>query len=331
MSHAREGDSRARTMFSPWTKAVLVAAPVLAALAAVFLLTSGSQRSGASGPAPRGTAGPRRGTAAPPRTPVPGQSPSNFPTQAPTRHQDPFSAAAASYVTGRDGAVLASAYDIGTGQTWNLGQGRAQAEASIVKVDILETLLARSRESGTGLPAADSSLAQRMIEDSDNDAATSLWYAVGGPVEIGSFNAAAGLRHTSPSSCVQCPGFPWPGWGLTTTTATDQITLLQQLFAPGSLLAPGQRDYVLRLMEHVTPSQRWGVSGGVPLRVTVALKNGWLPLNGNDADWQINSIGWISGRGRDYLMAVLTTGNPTEQYGIDTIDGLSAIVWKDMR
>jgi len=27
---------------------------------------------------------------------------------------------------------------------------------------------------------------------------------------------------------------------------------------------------------------------------------------------------------------VLTNGNPTEPYGIDTIDGLSAIVWKDM-
>jgi len=29
-------------------------------------------------------------------------------------------------------------------------------------------------------------------------------------------------------------------------------------------------------------------------------------------------------------MAVLTTGNPTEQYGIDTIDGLSGIIWKNM-
>jgi hypothetical protein len=27
---------------------------------------------------------------------------------------------------------------------------------------------------------------------------------------------------------------------------------------------------------------------------------------------------------------VLTTGNPTEQYGIDTINELAAIVWKDM-
>jgi beta-lactamase class A len=84
-------------------------------------------------------------------------------------------------------------------------------------------------------------------------------------------------------------------------------------------------------MEDVTPTQRWGVGGGVPAQVKVALKNGWLPLQGSDGDWQINSVGWVSGGGRNYLMAVLTTGNPTEQYGIDTIDRLAAMVWQDMR
>jgi len=29
-------------------------------------------------------------------------------------------------------------------------------------------------------------------------------------------------------------------------------------------------------------------------------------------------------------LAVLTTGDPTEQYGIDTIDALSAMVWRRM-
>jgi len=130
---------------------------------------------------------------------------------------------------------------------------------------------------------------------------------------------------------VDCAGFPWPGWGLTTTIPTDQIALLRQLAGPSLLLTNAERSDALRLMENVTPSQRWGVSGGVPLQATVALKNGWLPLNSAGTDWQINSIGWISGLGRDYLMAVLTTGNPVEQYSIDTIDQLSAIVWAAMR
>jgi beta-lactamase class A len=252
------------------------------------------------------------------------------PSPKPQLHRDPFAAAATSFLATRAGRAMAAVYDIDTGQTWSLGAGQPEAEASIVKLDILETLLAEHRDNGTGLPAGDRSLAQLMIEDSDNDAATSLWYAAGGTSGIRSFNTAAGLADTSPSPCVVCAGFPWPGWGLTTTTATDQISLLRQLIEPGALLTSADRGYALSLMENVTPSQRWGITGGVPPRVTVALKNGWLPLNDSDTDWQINSIGLVSGLGRDYLIAVLTTGNPTEQYGIDTISGLAGIIWANM-
>ena len=244
-------------------------------------------------------------------------------------HRDPLGTAAASYLSGRTGTVLAAVYDVRTGQTWRLGQGRPQAEASVVKLDVLETLLSERGGDG-GLSASDDSLARQMIEDSDNTAATSLWYEVGGPARIRVFNADAGLTRTTPSPCVVCAGFSWPGWGLSTTTPADQIALLRKLITPSSLLTGAERDYALSLLENVTPSQRWGVSGGVPAQVTVALKNGWLPLAGVDSDWQINSVGWISGGGRNYLMAVLITGNPTEQYGIDTIDQLSAMVWQDL-
>jgi hypothetical protein len=246
-------------------------------------------------------------------------------------HRNPFGPASASYLSGRAGTVLAAVYDLRTGRSWHLGQGTPQAEASIVKLDVLETLLAeRADGGGSGLSASDRTLAEQMIEDSDNDAATSLWYAVGGGASIRSFNARAGLTDTAPSSCVVCPGFAWPGWGLTTTTPDDQIALLRQLVTPDSVLPRAARAYALSLMEDVTPSQRWGVSGGVPAQVTVALKNGWLPLHGTGSDWQINSVGWISGAGRNYLMAVLSTGNPSEQYGIDTIDKLAARVWQRM-
>jgi hypothetical protein len=245
-------------------------------------------------------------------------------------HRDPFGAAASSYVVARTGVILAAVYDLRTGQTWQLGRGQPQDEASVVKLDVLETLLSERDRAGTGLSAGDRSLAEQMIEDSDNDAATSLWDEVGGASSIRSYNSAAGLADTVPSSCVTCPGFPWPGWGLTTTVPRDQLALLRALVEPNSLLTSAERSYALSLMENVTPDQRWGISGGVPAQATVALKNGWLPLNSADSDWQINSVGWISGSGRDYLMAVLTTGNPTEQYGIDTIDQLAAMVWRDM-
>jgi len=244
---------------------------------------------------------------------------------------NPLGTAAASYVASRSGTVVAAVYDVASGQTWTLGPQDPQAEASIVKLDILETLYAQQGNGPVTLAGTEQSLAQRMMEDSDNSAATSLWNAVGGPGRIQSFNTAAGLTHTLPSSCVTCPGFAWPGWGLTTTTPADQIALLRTLIEPSTLLTDAQRQNALELMENVTRAQRWGVTGGVPLQATVALKNGWLPLNSARTDWQINSIGWVRGSGRDYLMAVLTTGNPTEQYGIDTINRLSTMVWGNLR
>jgi beta-lactamase class A len=335
------------------TRAVLavLGACVLIATAVVVGLTvpgsagpgSGSHRPAGSASATPGSGSPAdrlNATALPPAPSSLSPAPSSKvkPAAAPATaasgagHRDPFGTAAARYLSGRAGTVLAAVYDVGTGQTWRLGLGQPQAEASVVKLDVLETLLAeRDQDKETGLSASDQSLAEEMIEDSDNSAATSLWYEVGGAARIRSFNTEAGLTHTAPSSCVVCAGFSWPGWGLTTTTPDDQIALLRQLVTPSTLLTSAERDYALSLMENVTPSQRWGVSGGVPAQVTVALKNGWLPLQGTDSDYQINSVGWVSGGGRNYLMAVLTTGNPTEQYGIDTIDQLAAMVWQDMR
>jgi hypothetical protein len=244
------------------------------------------------------------------------------------RHADPFSAAGM-YLAQRAGTVLAAVYDVRTGQSWRLGDGPAQDEASVVKLDILETLLSTS--DGAGLSSGNQVLARQMIEQSDNDAATSLWYAAGAAAGLAAYNDKAGLTRTTPSACVVCADFPWPGWGLSSTVPYDQITLLKQLIRPGPLLTAGQRQYALSLLENVTPGQAWGISGGVPAGVTVALKNGWLPLNDDNTDWQINSEGWVSGDGRDYLISVLTTGNPTEQYGIDTISELASLIWTAMR
>ena len=44
--------------------------------------------------------------------------------------------------------------------------------------------------------------------------------------------------------------------------------------------------------------------------------------------WQINTTGWVSGAGRNYLIAVLTNGNASKQYGIDTVNAVSVLVWQ---
>jgi Beta-lactamase enzyme family len=318
---------------------------VAVALAILYLAFRGPSGKPAAAVGPATSSGPQPATAGPGGTPVPAHAagpaaagPGNAApgrTSPASRPASPAASspgqasplgAARSYLSGRSGTVMAAVYDLRTGHEWTVGQGNAQAEASIVKLDILEALLAQ-RPPG-GLPANDAALARKMIEDSDNDAATALWGLVGGGKGVATYNAQAGLARTTPSACVQCPGFPWPGWGLTTTTPHDQITLLRQLFTSGGQLTSADRQYALSLLENVTPSQRWGVTGGVPSGVTVALKNGWLPLDAANSDWQINSVGWVCGDGRDYLMAMLSTGNPSEQYGIATLNALGSMVWK---
>jgi len=156
-----------------------------------------------------------------------------------------------------------------------------------------------------------------MIEESDNDDATDLWDEVGGSQAVARFDAFAGLTDTTPNAA----GY----WGETTTRALDQVRLLEHLVLPNSLLDDAARGYELGLMENVVPYERWGVSAGVPAGVTVALKNGWVPIV--DGNWQINSIGYVDGQGRAHIIAVLTNENLTEGYGIATIEGISRIVW----
>jgi beta-lactamase class A len=295
---------------------------VVAALV-LFLVLRGHDSDAVPSAGTRGAAGVAGASAAPSGAAV-GQA-AMAPPGAPLGN--PLSGAAAAWVAGRSGTVRAAVYDVATGQSWRLGDGPVQAAASVVKLDVLETLLARGGLSG--LSASDKSLASSMIEDSDNDAATSLWDEAGGAGGLAAYNERAGLTRTTPSACVTCAGFPWPGWGLTTTVPYDQLVLLRQLVVPGQrpLLSHAARSYALSLLEHVDPGQRWGVSAGVPAGVTVALKNGWLPLDGVNSNWQVNSIGWVSGDGRDYLIAVFSTGTVTEKYGIETISQLSKLVW----
>jgi beta-lactamase class A len=263
-------------------------------------------------------------------TPAAAVTPSASPTASAGQAAGPLGAQAQAFIAGRRGNVEAAVYDLSTGQQWTLGQSSPQAAASVVKLEILEAVLHQRTAQRVVLSLTEQELTPPMMEQSDNAAATTLWGDVGGAKGMRAFDHKAGLAHTSPSNCLQCPGSTWPGWGLTATTPQDQIALLRQLVQPNSVLDRNDQKYALQLMENVTPSQRWGVSHGVPAGVTVALKNGWLPLNAANSNWQVNSVGWVSGDGRNYLMAVLSTGNPSEQYGIDTLNHLGALVWSGL-
>lgn len=234
-------------------------------------------------------------------------------------------AAVARYLARRSGQVTVALHDALTGHTWLLNPRAGQDTASIVKVQIMGTALQQAEAADEQLPGAEAALMPSMIENSDNQSATTLLQDVGGPGALALFDRSAGLDRTVPSTLALIPGTPWPGWGLTTTTALDQVRLISRFAYPNRVLSGASRRYGLSLMERVEADQDWGVSAGVPAGTTVALKNGWLPLR--PADWQVNSIGWISGHGRDYVLAVLTRGSPTEAYGVATIQVVARTVF----
>jgi hypothetical protein len=225
-----------------------------------------------------------------------------------------FSPSLVASLNGRAGVISADVLDLASGISYQYRPGQLSITASIVKVQILGTLLQRAQAANRSLTSSEMSTATAMIEDSDNDAATALWNEVGGAPSVHAFDQQVGLTATTPNV----------DWGLTTTDPTDQVTLLNHLVHSNSVLSDSSRAYELGLMEHVTPSQAWGVSAGVAPGSIIALKNGWLPIS---SGWTVNSVGWVEGAGRNYLIAVTTSGDPSMGYGIDSISEVSEAAW----
>jgi len=219
---------------------------------------------------------------------------------------------------GREGDHAVTVYDRVTGVDCLFNSGRHFDSASVVKTIILAALLRWHQETGTPLSATEQYEATLMITQSDNDAATYLWDEVG----MARLQHFLNLARMSETELGQ-DGY----WGLTQITAHDEMLLLRLLTAPNTVLSSSSRSYELGLMAKVISSQRWGTPAGAPSYVTVHVKNGWLP---DDTGWHINSTGAFTGNGRNYMMVVLTDDNPTEDYGIDTIQAVARLVHRDI-
>ncbi|MFE6055412.1 serine hydrolase [Kitasatospora sp. NPDC056446] len=213
------------------------------------------------------------------------------------------------------GAVSVSVTDLATGQSLTFGApGHAFATASIVKVDILATLLLQAQDRGAGLTAAQQDLATTMIENSDNDSATALWNEIGQEGGLDAADQRFGMTSTAGGT----DGY----WGLTATTADDQSRLLRQVFTGDSVLSSGSRDYIRSLLGQVESDQRWGVSAAATGGGAYAVKDGWLPREA-DGLWVINSIGTVERDGHELLVAVVSDGNPSESAGISLVESVA--------
>lgn len=334
-----------------WTRRPLVVSTTTLAVIAVLTLAtvvqSPSARAGADREATSGAAtttpapapstakrfppipAPSATTTAPAPSPTAPQKAASAPTPSARSTQDELRAAMEALSDSGSGHFSVAVTELGgdtddtgsTVATYDSGGTTTYDTASIVKVDILAALLLQHQHAGTQLTSAQRDLATEMIEESDNDAALALWDTIGGGPGLASADKALGLGHTTPGSGEL--------WGLTQTTAADQITLLRAVYGDGdgSALSEASRDYISGLMHSVIAEQRWGVSSADSDGGDYALKNGWLPRSATGL-WDINSIGQVEHDGHTLLVAVLSGGHASEQDGISLVERVAAAAAK---
>ena len=224
--------------------------------------------------------------------------------------QQALAAAVAPLARGDDSQVAVAVDDLTTGADAAYAGAQEFVTASIVKVDILSTLLYQAQQSGQPLTSQTQALAATMIENSNDGAASDLYDEGNGAPGIDAANHVFGLAQTT----VGTDGF----WGLTTTTVDDQIRLLRLVFTRPSVLTAQSQDYIQNLMSQVEADQQWGVPAAADGGTQFMVKNGWLP-SGTTGLWEINSIGEVVHDRQRMLIAVLSEGNATEDSGISFI------------
>ena len=304
-------------------RALTILAVVVALLIAlVHVLRQPDTASPATGPAVTSSTTP---AGAPTSTPVPTPvaTPTPAPTPAPTGtpSQDQSTPPPRAEViddvvrdwhTDQSGHLAVAVVDLETGATASYGDvGHKFSTASIVKVDILATLLLQEQGHLSGTQRA---VAARMIRQSSNADATTLWRQIGSERGLAAANERFGLTSTK--------GGTQGTWGLTTTTTADQLRLLQVVFTDDSPLTPDARTYLQSLMGSVEADQDWGVSAADSRGDTHAyVKNGWLPRTGG---WIVNSVGKVEHEGHPVLVAALSDGGATMDRGIAVVERVSS-------
>ncbi|TDB77495.1 hypothetical protein E1264_37490 [Actinomadura sp. KC216] len=245
------------------------------------------------------------------------------------------------YLSGRPGKAGVMATDLRTGLSFGENEKGDFVSASIMKVDILAALLLQrqradrgpatgggrglnpaSGERDLGLSDGQRDLASQMIRESDNTAADALYSAAGLSAGVRKANRRFGMTDTKPFST---------SWGSSWTSPADQVRLLTNLASEKSPIEASGRRYILGLMGSVVDEQAWGVSAAARPGESVALKNGWTPVHDQGNGWTVNSIGRITGRDHDFLVAVCSGDSPTMEAGVATVEHVSDMVVDALR
>ncbi len=214
-------------------------------------------------------------------------------------------AAAGSFLDGRAGRTSFAVID-STGRLDGVRLHDRFESASVVKVMMLVAYLQMLAARHRGLDPTDTALLYPMIHISDNEAASAVLAIVGAPA------IARVAREAAMSD--YAPGVGW--WAYTQTSTADQARLL---FVLDRLIPQRFYGYARYLMSTIEPSQSWGVPPVARPGWQVFFKTGALPERG-----LFNEVARLERGAVTFTLAVFTDGDPSMDYGEQTIEGVAA-------
>lgn len=204
-----------------------------------------------------------------------------------------------------------------TGEQFSYRGSEKFDTASVVKTSVLACTLLHAQDESRQLTADEQAKAERMIRASDNDATTALFKALGAVDGLTRCDERLGMRETTVD----------PAWGLTKTTADDQVRLLGNLVSDNSELGVDYRQQAFDLMETVNDDQNWGVPSVGREGESLPVKNGWDTRDADGGLWVINSEGRVVSpdRSTNVSIAILSHDNASMDAGIALVERVAGL------
>jgi hypothetical protein len=153
-----------------------------------------------------------------------------------------------------------------------------------------------------------------MIRDSNNDSASKIYNAIGGEkAMLGDLQTVCGI--SGPYISGQY------GWGSTFTSAKDAASI-GACIARRQVATDHWTQWLLDEMRQVRGEGNFGIKFAYPdpVRVTIAVKNGWVTVNGT---WYMNCLGIADG---DWVLVVETKFPATADRTADLNRGAQACI-----
>jgi hypothetical protein len=218
--------------------------------------------------------------------------------------------AAASYLAGRAGRTAFAVVD-SQGRLSGVHVHWTFVTASVVKAMLLVAYLRQLDAQGQHyVDGYSDSILYPMINVSDNSAASAVY----GHVGDGGLYALAGRAGMTDFNV-------YGSWGNAQLSAADQA---RYFFEMDSLIPREFVGYARRLLSTIVGYESWGVPAVArPHRYAVFFKGGW---RGTALGQLVHQVARLERPDHSFAMAVMTDGDPSMGYGIDTIQGLTNVL-----